>query len=77
MWVYTGGMNSIKRNLKSGYAGIMMILITAVLIFLWFYYYSPLAPSKQAETPTRSIGIEAIEDAKDVKNIIENRNLNI
>ena len=63
--------NKVASRFRGGYAGIVMILVTAVLIFLWIYYYSPLAPSKQGEPTKRSIGLDAIDDAQQIKDATE------
>lgn len=70
-------MKRLSTIHRGGYAGLMMILLTAIIVFVWAYYYSPLAPSpnESAETPSRrSQGLEAINQAKEMKVLLESRN---
>jgi hypothetical protein len=57
--------------------GLLAILLTAALIAWWAIYYSPLAHMDAKTDPEKSAGFQAIDDAKDIKDLLETRSENL
>jgi hypothetical protein len=67
-------MQTIHTSARRGFIGLVGILMTALIITWWVVYRSPLANTASDTPKQRDIGIDAITDAKDIKNILESRN---
>jgi hypothetical protein len=67
-------MEPIHSSTRGGFIGLVSILIAALIITWWVVYRSPLANTASDTPEQRDIGIDAITDAKDIKNVLESRN---
>ncbi len=63
-----------KRSTSAGYAGLITLVVSAAIIALLIWRYSGVVGSSATGQSMLERDLQAIEDARAVKNLIEQRN---
>lgn len=63
-----------KRSTSAGYAGLIALVVSAAIIVLLIWRYSGVMGNGGSSKSMLERDLQAIEDARAVKNLIESRN---
>lgn len=63
-----------KRSTSAGYAGLIALVVSAAIMALLIWRYSGVVGSSGAGESMLERDLQAVEDARAVKNLIESRN---